>query len=115
MEQLAILLGLAFTANKLVSTLKNLTTASARGDGFTQIVVWIVATGVLFLAGQADVASDLVIPGLDGPLGDLDFASYVVLGLIAGSTGSVAYDFTKAVDNTNTTVEPSLFKNDGAG
>ena len=111
MEQIAILLGLAFTANKLVSTLKNLTTADSRGSGLTQIVVWVVATLVLVLAGQADVTSTLTLPGLDGPLGDLDFASYVVLGLIAGSTGSVAYDFTKAVDNTNSAAEPSLFKN----
>jgi hypothetical protein len=114
-EQVVILLGLAFAANKLMSTLKNLTNAATRGDGLSQIVLWVIAILVLVLAGQADVTSTLTLPGLDGALGDLDFASYVVLGIIAGSTGSVVYDFTKAVDNTNSAAEPSLFNTSDGG
>jgi hypothetical protein len=112
MEPLLILLGLAFAANKIVSTIKNLTTAETRGSAVTQVVVWAAAFGMLLLAGEASVTEGLIVPGLSEPLGELDFPSFVVLGLIAGSTGSVVYDFKKAIDNTDSAGEPALFKND---
>ncbi len=108
MEPLFILLGLAFAANKLVSTLKNLTTSNTRGAAVTQFVVWLAAFGMLLLAGSAEVTEDLIVPGLSQALGDLDFASFVVLGLITGSTGSVVYDFKKALDVNDSAAEPSL-------
>lgn len=110
MEPLLILLGLAFAANKIVSTLKNLTTAATRGDAITQVVVWVTSVVVLVLAANASVTEHLIVPGLSDELGDLDLASFLVLGLIAGSSGSTVYDFKKAIDNTDSAAEPSLVK-----
>ena len=109
MEPLLILLGLAFTANKIVSTAKNATNPGTRGDALTQLVVWVVAIGVLFLAGEAEVTEALLVPGLAEPLGELDAWSFIVLGLIAGSSGSVVYDFKRALDGSDSATEPSLF------
>lgn len=109
MEPLIVLAGLAFLANKVVSTLKNLTHADTRSAAFTQLVVWAVAIGVIVLASLAEVTETFIVPGTTDPLGDLDLASLFLVGLIAGSSGSVVYDFKKAIDNTDTASEPPLF------
>lgn len=109
MEPILILLGLAFAANKIVSTMKQATSPGGRGAAATQVVVWLVAIGVLVLAAHATVTADLVLPVTATRLGDLDLASFVVLGLIAGSTGSVVYDFKKALDDADSAAEPPLF------
>lgn len=75
----------------------------------TQVVVWAVGIIVLFLAGEADVTSGMVIPGFsDIHLGDLDAASIVLAGLALGSSGAFAYDVKKAVDNSDSATEPAL-------
>lgn len=109
MEPLIVLAGLAFLANKIVSTLKYLLTPEKRKDGFTQLVVWVVAVAVMGLASMAEVTETFVVPGTTQPLGDLDFWSLLIVGLMAGSGGSVVYDFRKAIDNTDTAAEPALF------
>ena len=107
MEPLLLLLALAFAANKIVSVIKSLASPD-KNAALTQLLVWVVGLVVLILAGNASVTEHLVVPGLSDPLGDLDFPSYLVLALISGSTGSVIYDFKKAIDNGDSAAEPRL-------
>jgi hypothetical protein len=108
MEPLIVLAGLAFLANKAVSTLKYALTPARRGDAFTQVVVWAFAIGTIVLASLAEVTETLVIPGTHDALGNLDLPSLILVGLMAGASGSTVYDFRKAIDNTDTANEPSL-------
>jgi len=108
MEPLLLLLGLAFAANKVVSVVKSLTSGDFNTP-VTQLLVWAAAIGGLFLAANADVTEHLIVPGVsDQTLGTLGGASLVLLGLIAGSTGSVVYDFKKAIDGSDSAAEPRL-------
>jgi hypothetical protein len=109
MEPLLLLLGLAFAANKIVSVIKSLASPD-KNTALTQLLVWVIGLFVLILAGNASVTEHLVVPGLSEPLGDLDFASYVIVTLITGSSGSVVYDFKKALDNTDSAGEPRLLE-----
>jgi hypothetical protein len=116
MEHALIFLGLAFMANKVVSTFKNLTTAASRGAAYTQLVVWAVAIALTFAASEAELTEAYVLPGTTQPLGAFDGWSLLLVGLMAGSTGSVLWDFRKAFDNTDSAAEPSLFPlNKGGG
>lgn len=107
MEQLFLLLGLAFAANKIVTVIKGIS-AKSYNLAFTQVLVWVVGFFILLIATKAQVTQDLVVPGLSDPLGDLDFFSVIVLALVTGSTGSVVYDFKKAIDTSDSASEPRL-------
>jgi hypothetical protein len=75
----------------------------------TQLVVWVVGIVVLFLGGEADITSQMVIPGFSAvPISDLDAASVILSGLILGSSGAFAYDIKKAIDSSDRSTEPSL-------
>lgn len=108
MEQIAILMGLAFAANKTVTVLKYLFTPN-RSSAFTQFMVWGVSFLGLLLASEAEVTENLLLPGMSVALGLLDVPSIIILAWIAGSSGSVVYDFKKALDQSDTAVEPPLF------
>ncbi len=105
--ELALLLGLAFAANKAVSVLKSLLSPD-RNAAITQVIVWGFAFGFLLLGSEAEVLEGLIVPGLSAPLGTLDIPSIALLALVSGSTGSVVYDFKKAFDNTDTAAEAPL-------
>ena len=107
MEQIAILLGLAFAINKTVSVIKALLSKDFNTP-VTQLVVWVVGFVGITLAAHAQVTSALLVPGLEAPLGSLDASSLVLLAWILGSSGSFAFDFKKAVDGTDSAAEPSL-------
>jgi hypothetical protein len=109
MDTLPIFLALAFTAIKVVSTLKNLTVDDTRGGALTQVIVWVVAILGVVLLAEADVTEAYVLSGTAQTLGDLDFAGKCLLGLLVGSTASVIYDFKKAFDSTDSAAEPALF------
>lgn len=108
MEAIAIFAGLAIAVNKTVSVIKALL-GKPRDLNLvlTQIVVWGVGTGAIFLAGAASLTSGSTFPGTEVALVDLDAASKVLLGWICGATGSFLWDFRKAVDNTDTANEGS--------
>jgi hypothetical protein len=108
MDQVALLLALAFAADKVVSVLKGLA-AKDWNLALTQILVWVIAFGVVCLAGAAEVTETYVPPGLNIALGDLDFWSLLLLGIVVGSTGSIVFDFRKAIDSTDSAQEPKLF------
>jgi hypothetical protein len=64
---------------------------------------------VLLLAAEADAFADVVIPGIDTPIGALDVASLALVSLAGGSLGSeVLYNWRKAVDNADSAQEPKI-------
>jgi hypothetical protein len=99
------LAALAALALKVTSLVKFLA-ARSFGDVLTQLVAWIAGVGVILIAANADITSDLVVAG--NTLGSMNFWSQVLVGLSLGSLGSFAYDVKAAVDNTDTAREPSI-------
>lgn len=65
----------------------------------TQLGVWVAGIIVLLLLAATDFASGIVIG--DAPLGSLNIASLILIGLTVGSSASVLVDAKKAVDNTD--------------
>lgn len=111
MEPILLFTMLALAANKIVAVIKGLV-AGDRNLAVTQIVVWATALGVLLLAANAEVTSSVLLPFSPTPLGDLDLGSLLVAALIAGSTGSVIYDFKTAIDAGDSAREPRLLQSD---
>lgn len=97
--------GLAALALKVVSFLKY---AAARDwTGFqNQAVTWLAGVSLVMVAAQADLAASLVVA--ERPLADFDVWSQILIGLSLGAAGSVAYDYKKALDGTDTAKEPSV-------
>lgn len=71
-----------------------------------QASVWVAGVIVTFLLAATDFASGVDIG--DRSLDGLNAWSLVLLGLSIGSTGSVAYDFKRAFDNSDSAAMPSL-------
>lgn len=73
----------------------------------TQLVVWIVGVGLVWLLSASDFANGVQIGGLD--LGNLNAASIVLVGLSLSSTASfLGQDLIKALDNTQSASTPNL-------
>lgn len=72
----------------------------------SQLAVWVAGVIVIFLLAATDFASGVKIGSLN--LDALNAASLVLLGLSIGSTGSVAYDFKRAFDGSDSAAQPSL-------
>lgn len=107
MEAVVIFAGLAFAINKTVSVIKALFNKDMN-TVVTQAVVWATGFAGLSLAAHAAVTEAYALPGFTEPLGSLDAASLGLLAWILGATGSFAYDFKKAVDGSDSAVEPAL-------
>lgn len=71
----------------------------------TQLGVWVAGVGVTLLLAATNYSDGIVIGDL--PLGELNLASLILLGLSIGSTASVLVDAKKAVDNTDSAAVPS--------
>lgn len=108
METIAILAALAFAVNKTVSVLKAI--GKDRNAVVTQVLVWGVGIGALFLAAQAQFTEGLIIPGIGIALGSLNGYSIVMAGWMLGSSGSFAFDLKKAIDSSDSAAEPALLK-----
>jgi hypothetical protein len=72
----------------------------------TQLAVWVAGVFVIWLLASTDFAAGVKIGSM--ALSRLNFASLVLLGMSIGSSGSVAYDFKRAFDNTDSAAQPSL-------
>lgn len=72
----------------------------------TQAYTWAAGVVAAVLAAHASAMSGVAVNGVT--LGSLDGASQVLLGLALGSLGSLAYDYKKAKDNTDSAAEPKL-------
>lgn len=91
---------------KFISVFKDLTGGRPRG-AMTQAITWLAGIAAVALAAQADVAENMVVFGTMR-LGELDAYSLILAGIALGSTASVSYDIKKAVDQTDSAVEPRL-------
>lgn len=64
---------------------------------------------VLLIAAEADATADVVIPGIEQAIGNLDVASLLLVSLAGGSLGSqVLYNGRKAIDNADSAQEPKI-------
>lgn len=73
----------------------------------TQAAVWAAGVLVMLLLANTDFASEVAIAGTQ--LGNLNWASLVLIGLSVGSSASVLVDAKKAVDNSDSAAVPSLY------
>lgn len=74
----------------------------------TQVVVWVAAVAVVFLAANANLTSALQVFG-NTTLGSLDGGSLILGGLLIGSSASVfLHDVPAAIDNKDTAYAPPL-------
>jgi hypothetical protein len=91
---------------KFTSFLKYLAAADFRA-AVTQAIPWVAGFMAVLVAAQADVSQGIVVFGTT-TLGQLDVWSQMLAGLALGSAGSLAYDFKKSFDNTDSASEPKL-------
>jgi len=107
MEQALAFGTIGLLASKVIEMLKYLRNKDMNG-AFTLAAVWIAGVVSTFLAAAAKVTETLVLPGTSIPLGTLDGASLVLIGLTLTSTIGTVYDFKKALDNGDSAKQPPL-------
>lgn len=100
----ALLIGLIW---KIGDWFKLVTNKDWNGAG-TQVFMWVVGVVVLLIAAEANAFQQFSLPGMQDPLGSLNFWSMVLLGMAITSSGSVLFDFKKAFDNTDSAKTPQL-------
>lgn len=76
------------------------------------VLVWWVAGVIVACIANSGAVFDGVAVG-DAVLGSLDVPDVVLVGLALGSAANAANDARKAVDSSDTSRRPELFKNDG--
>lgn len=91
---------------KVTSFLKYVSDGKWR-EALTQLVAWAAGIGVVVVAAATGVTEDLLIFGHE-VLGQMNGWSQILAGLALGSGGAFAYDFKKAIDNTDSAGEPPL-------
>lgn len=72
----------------------------------TQAAVWVAGVLVIWLLASTDFASGIKIGSM--VLSHLNGASLVLVGLSVGASGSVAYDFKRALDGSDSAAQPAL-------
>lgn len=107
METVTLLM-LAASVNKIVSTVKAI--GKDNNMALTQLVVWVVGTIMLALAAHATITGDITPFAGAAPLQDFNAWDLILGGIMLGSTGSFAYDWKKARDNTDSSTEPPLVR-----
>lgn len=85
---------------------------ASAGDGrsvLAGVLPMVAIFVVLLLGAEADAFADVVVPGLDTPIGGLDVASLALVALASGSLSSeVLYNWRKAVDGSDSAAEPKI-------
>lgn len=109
MDKAALLAAIGTLASKVVGFLKYLRNKDWNAS-FTLVAVWVAGVVAVVLGAAAEVTEGLVLPGTLTPLGSLDGASQVFLGMSLTSFIAFVYDFRKALDNTDFAKEPPLLK-----
>jgi hypothetical protein len=74
----------------------------------TQLIVWVVGVVVIFLFGETDWSTTVVIADLN--LDDLNTWSKIFVGLTLASTAMFANELKKAIDNTDTAAHPPFIE-----
>jgi hypothetical protein len=72
----------------------------------TQVSAWVSGIVAIFLLASTDFASGINVG--DAVLSEVNISSLVLIGLSVASSGSVLYDFKKALDHTDSARTPSL-------
>ena len=72
----------------------------------TQAVVWVAGVAIFFLLASTDYATGIRIGGV--VLAHLNGPSLILIGLSAGSSAAVGYDFKRAVDHSDSATMPPL-------
>lgn len=94
---------------KVVDFLKALTHLSDNKNiVVTQAITWGVTIVFVMLGAHAMLTENIVIPGTSTALGTLDGASLVFAGLLLGSAASASYDLKRAIDGSDSAVQPKL-------
>jgi hypothetical protein len=73
---------------------------------FSQILAWAAGVAMTFLVAHTDLASAFTFGSKN--LGQINGGSQFLVGLAAASSISIVYQFTKAVDTTQSAKVPSL-------
>lgn len=107
MDASIMLLILGTLASKIIDVLKFIRSKDWNAT-ITQVATWIAGVVVVFLASGAEVTSDITIPSLGVTFGTLDTGSKVLIGTAITSLLSMAYDFRKAFDGTDSAKAPPL-------
>lgn len=107
MEPVVPIVLLAALGGKVLDFIKYLTNRDWNAV-VTQASAWATGIVLTFVASAANVFDGLVVPGLDQTFQDLNGASKVLVGSALLSLLSVAYDFKKAFDGTDSAKTPSL-------
>lgn len=107
MEQALILTSIAFLGNKIIELIKYLRARDTNG-AVTLLSIHITGVLVMLVAAEAEITETLVIPGMTQAIGTIDLLSVIFIGLVFSSLTSKLYDFQKAVDNSDSAVQPSL-------
>lgn len=74
----------------------------------TQIIVWVAGVLVVLMAAQTDFAAGISIG--DRTLDVLNFWSLLFIGLTISSLASFGTEVKKALDGSDSAVQPPLFK-----
>ena len=72
----------------------------------TQLVAWVGGILVVWLAANVDFASAIEVANVQ--LDQMSLWTQAALGLLLGSSASIAQDVLKAVDNTQSESKPKL-------
>ena len=107
MESLIVFAAIAFTINKIVSSVKA-ARAGQWNTPVTQLLCLVVGIAVISLAAHSSITQSYQLPGFTQTLGDIDAGSIVLFSLLASSSGSFLYDWKKARDGSDSAAEPSL-------
>ena len=100
----ALLIGLIW---KIGDWFKLVTNKDWNG-AITQLFLWVVGSVVLLVASAANAFQSLTVPGISEPIGELNTWSLILLGFTIASSGSVLYDFKKAIDGHDSAKQPPL-------
>lgn len=94
---------------KVIDFLRMLFNITAQKSAIiTQATAWVGGVVLCVVAAHAAVTAGLVLPGSDLPLGQLDFASQVLIGLLVSSLASGIVDVKQAIDPSDSAAKPPL-------
>ncbi len=73
---------------------------------FSQILAWAIGVATTFAVAHTDLASAFMFGNKN--LGQISGGSQFLVGLAAASSIGIVYQFTKAIDSTQSAAVPSL-------
>lgn len=94
---------------KVIDFIRLLTNWKTERSGIlTQIIAWVAAIGLVWLASTSKITDGVVLPGSSIALAHLDGSGIVLAGLLVGSFGSSIADVLKSIDTSQSESKPPL-------